>query len=142
MPTEGECKWDRYEAHRADGACKACHEQMDPIGFGLENYDLAGRFRTVEEAAPQCTITGEGELVGVGSFRGPAELSDLLLQNGGLGGCIVDQLYRFAMGHEIADEDVAFTETLATSFADDNHRFQGLLMELIANDAFAYRREE
>ncbi|MFN7135797.1 MAG: DUF1592 domain-containing protein, partial [Myxococcales bacterium] len=42
----GPCKEQRYSAHASVGSCKACHAMMDPIGFGLENYDKAGRFRT------------------------------------------------------------------------------------------------
>ena len=36
----------RLEQHRANPACAACHNQMDPLGFSLENYDAAGRWRT------------------------------------------------------------------------------------------------
>ena len=141
-PEEGNCKWDRYAAHRSEGSCRGCHEQMDPIGFGLENYDIAGRFRTHDEGAPECIIAGEGELVGIGTFNGPKELSDMLLDNGELDDCIVDQVYRYAMGHAIAPEDEPYTEDLATSFTDAEHRFRVLLMDLVSHEAFAFRMEE
>ena len=39
---------EQMEQHRADPACAACHKQMDPIGFGLENYDASGAWRTLD----------------------------------------------------------------------------------------------
>ena len=36
---------ERLEQHRANPACAVCHNQMDPIGFGLENYDASGAWR-------------------------------------------------------------------------------------------------
>jgi hypothetical protein len=43
--TTSTCKIDRYAQHRADGSCFGCHNQMDPVGFGLENFDQQGRWR-------------------------------------------------------------------------------------------------
>jgi hypothetical protein len=84
---------------------------MDPIGFGLENYDSQGRYRSTqfwkpkakakpEEAdvwelvkagtsgATQCSIAGQGEIAGVGTFKGPAQLEDLLLKSPRLNRCV------------------------------------------------------
>ena len=36
----------QLEAHRANALCASCHNKMDPLGFGLENYDAVGRWRT------------------------------------------------------------------------------------------------
>ena len=47
------CKYDRYSAHREIASCARCHGQMDPIGFGLENYDIAGRYRTHDDGLPR-----------------------------------------------------------------------------------------
>lgn len=137
----GECKADRYAAHRDNPSCAACHDQMDPIGFGLENYDIAGRWRDHDDGAPQCEIEGQGELVGVGTFSGPAELSDLVLDNG-IDTCVAEHLYTYAMGHQIAADDEPYTEHLATTFADAEHRFDALLLELVAHPAFGFRKEE
>ena len=137
-----ECKYDRYEVHRQPGSCKGCHDQMDPIGFGLENYDIAGRYREHDDGAPQCIIEGEGDLVGVGTFNGPAELSDLLIANGDLDACVVDQLYQYAMGHELADEDRVFTGGLIETFRANDHRFGELVLDLAGHEAFGFRMEE
>ncbi len=82
VPEEGVCKVERYAVHRANG-CEGCRSLMDPLGFGLENYDTLGRYREFEIDNPEtadvdestCAIPGEGEITGVGTFRGPAELA-------------------------------------------------------------------
>lgn len=137
----GECKVDQYAAHRESASCAACHDQMDPIGFGLENYDLAGRWRDHDDGAPQCEIEGSGELVGVGTFSGPAELSDLVIDNG-IDACVAEHLYIYAMGHQITEDDEPYAEQLATNFVDADHRFDALLLDLVAHPAFGFRKEE
>jgi hypothetical protein len=134
------CKSDRYNMSEIDG-CAGCHELLDPVGFGLENYDQQGRFRTAEADLPECTIDGVGEIDGA-SFSGPAGLSDLLLEQGLLDSCVVYQLYEFAMGHEIAEDDERYVEDLVTSFAEKGYLFDELLLDLVADEAFGFRKEE
>ena len=135
------CKIDRYEQHRSSDSCKSCHGQMDPIGFGLENYDLAGRYRTHDEGLTQCTIAGKGELVPYGTFSGPAELGRLLVDEGLLDQCIVQQFFSFAVGRASRAAEVAAVGTLTTGFAADGHLLGDMIVEYVASDAFARRRE-
>lgn len=136
-----ECKYDRYEVHR-QGTCKACHAQMDGIGFGLENYNREGAFRDHDDGKPQCSITGDGEIVDVGTFNGPAELADLLVDRGLIESCVVDQLYQYAMGHALDNDDRQRAETLVTSFRDNGYRFDELVVALVSDPGFGFRREE
>ena len=143
-PPEGgdaECKIDRYEEHRSNGACNGCHEQIDPVGFGLEQYDQMGRFRTAEADNPQCEITGEGRINGQ-PFSGPAGLADYVMDNDLLDACMVNQLYRMAMGHPVGFEDIRYVDDLLTRFREDGHRFDDLVLALVEDEAFSYRREE
>jgi hypothetical protein len=143
-PEAGEelpCKQDRYEAHRDGGTCQACHQLIDPVGFGLEQYDQLGRFRTHEEDAPECEITGEGEIDGT-PFNGPAGLADYIVDNQLLDTCFVSQVYRFAMGHEAGVDDMRYLDDLSTAFRENDHRFDQLVLSLVADEAFSYRREE
>ncbi len=136
------CKWDAYAVHReTGGACTNCHALMDPIGFGLEAYDSAGRFREHEPDLPECTIDGDGDLDGV-SFHGPAELADRLIDTGTLDSCAVTHVMRFAIGRELDDDDLAMQQALVETFRADDHRFDGLVLELVGAEAFGYRREE
>jgi hypothetical protein len=139
---EGQCKADRLKAHSV-GGCANCHGKMDPIGFGLENYDQAGRYRTTEPGSTSCKITGEGNLEGVGAFKGPAELSNLMLKDGALQTCMAKQLFRFAVGRGTLDED---DERFVTWWVDKvggpkaGFKMDDLIAEFVATDAFRQRR--
>lgn len=39
---------ERLLAHQEDPQCTSCHRKIDPIGFGLENFDAAGQWRTTD----------------------------------------------------------------------------------------------
>lgn len=141
------CKWDRYAEHRESGSCAGCHNQMDPVGFGLENFDQTGRWRAHDNGEPDCIITGDGELFGAGPngetipFNGPAELGGALLQSGAVESCLVKQVFRFAAGRREQPEDGPFLDMLDASFSE-SHRFEALLLDVVTAKAFGYRMEE
>jgi hypothetical protein len=136
------CKFDRYAEHRASGSsCASCHSQMDPIGFGLENYDLAGRFREHDDGLPECAISGEGELPPYGSFSGPAELGVLLVDSGALERCVVKQVLTFALGRELAPEENSLVDGLTAQLIDQDTVFTELLHAYVASGAFVLRKE-
>lgn len=139
---DSDCKWDAYARHRDRGeTCRGCHELMDPIGFGLENYDHQGRFREHDDGLPGCTIDGDGRVDGV-AFNGPAGLADALVDGDALASCAVEHVYRFAMGREPAPPDEPHLTALRDTFEQHDHRLDHLLVELVSSEAFAFRREE
>ncbi len=138
-----DCKIDQYFMWQEE-ACQHCHRLMDPIGFGLEAYDASGAFRTAEADRPECTIPGDGDFAGVGTFNGPAQLADLALQSGMVEDCVARQLYRFAVGRtELDDHDEVFLERLvADGSGADGLSMMEFIGAYVASDAFRYRREE
>jgi hypothetical protein len=139
---KGSCKTERYRQHAEDGSCHGCHQLVDPVGFGLESYDTQGRFRTHEAESPGCAIAGEGELVGVGKFRGPAELGQRLVDSGVMEACLVKRVLRFALGQPDGVEEAPLLEELTAKLAGTGHRFVELLVELASSPAFALRRQD
>lgn len=136
------CKYDRYAAHRDSSlSCASCHEQIDPVGFGLENYDIAGRYREHDDGHPECPIDGQGELTGHGSFRGPAELGELLIASGALDDCVVRQWSSFALGRPLNDAEAAMVEGLRSSFEGSGYALTELVASFVESDAFALRKE-
>ncbi len=138
------CKADKYAAH-GQGGCASCHARLDPVGFGLENYDKSGMFRTHEDGKPQCVITGNGALAenGVGTqFNGPAQLADLLLDTGALESCVVRQVYRFAIGRQDQEKDAPILDSLKVGFKAEGHAFDQLLLDVVSTDSFGYRQPE
>jgi len=139
--TEGSCKWDRWAPHR-EPECVGCHGQFDPYGWGLENYDAQGRYRTLDDAgcelAPHTTV----DVPDVGTFSGPGELGALVAETDVVRTCLATQLLRFALGRaELTAEDQA----LAVAVLDGRGRelaLDELVLTLVTTDAFAYRWED
>jgi hypothetical protein len=138
------CKPERYTMWKTDG-CSQCHAMMDPVGFGLENYDSSGRFRETEPDRPDCVIDGKGELDGVGEFSGPAELGELMIESGEVDACVARQVYKYAMGRSALDEhDYALLGRLVEASRIDGAdlRIDALVSEFVSSEAFQLRREE
>jgi hypothetical protein len=150
---EPTCKAERYAEHRnTRGDCAGCHALMDPLGFGLEQFDRQGAFRSFDtdtaensptqgEPLTNCPISGDGELDGE-KFNGPAGLADLLVQNDIVGPCVATQFYRFAMGRKELDDDMAAIAEYRARFKASGYSMQELLLSYVSSNAFGYRREE
>jgi hypothetical protein len=142
MGTDAVCKYDRYAAHRqSSSSCNACHRLMDPIGFGLEQYDMAGVLRDHDDGLPQCPIQGKGTVEGIGDFSGPAELEKLLVGSGRLDDCAVQQLLTFAVGHELNGTELKDAAAHLSTFRSGGRAFDGLLVDIVTSDAFTLRKE-
>lgn len=142
--TSSSCKWDRYAAHRT-GGCATCHSKTDPIGFGLERYDRSGAYRTTDKDHPECPISGDGEVTGLGTagtFNGPAALGELLIASGNLESCLTTQLYRMALGRRETLADQPTIQKLTNGFTQNGRRFDGLLVDLVGDAAFVHRQIE
>ena len=137
------CKTERY--FMMDQAeCAGCHQQMDPIGFGLEAYGATGQFREFEPGKPECEITGDGDFIGVGTFNGPGELADLAVESGLVEACVAKQLYRFAVGRtELDERDLAMVQFLVEQAStDDGLIVEDFVQSYMQSEAFRFRREE
>jgi hypothetical protein len=67
----------QLEKHRSKVECASCHNRIDPLGFGLENFDPLGRWRSEQSGQPidSVGVTPTGD-----KFNGPVELRKLLLE--------------------------------------------------------------
>ena len=136
------CKYDRYEAHRATTSCAGCHDLIDPIGFGLEAYDVGGRFRATDNDHPECPIEGVGELPGYGTFQGPGDLGRKLVESQVLEQCFVKQFYSFAVGRELREQEDGAVSELTTSFQGKDYALTELLLDYVTSERFALRQED
>jgi hypothetical protein len=122
----------RLEKHRALPACAACHQIMDPIGLGLENFDGVGAFRTSEVGQ---TIDASGNLDGV-AFRDARELAAALKNHADFASCLTRSVFRFATGHvETAGEEPTVL-AISKNVAADGYRFRSLLLGLVMSPSF------
>lgn len=92
----------RMVKHRENPSCASCHNLIDPVGFGLENFDPIGRHRTLDNGQP---IDASGSLNEGGKFSGPKQLSELLATDERFTDCVVAKLLTFALGRTVTAAD-------------------------------------
>jgi hypothetical protein len=129
---EGDTMRERLEKHLTDPSCAGCHQMLDPIGFGLENYDGIGRFRTEDNGSP---IDASAQIDGQ-PFELAAGLGALVAESPDSGKCLVRNLYRHATGHIETDGEEVALVALEEAFVESGHRMQALLVEIVASPAF------
>ncbi len=130
---------EMMEQHVSDPACVSCHLLMDPIGFGLENFDGIGQWRDTDNGFP---VDPTGELPGGQTFENSDELIDLLSQDSRLAGCMVEKAFIYALGRGIKKEDMEALDTIEKQFTASDHRFEELLIQIVRSDGFRFRTGE
>jgi Protein of unknown function (DUF1592)/Protein of unknown function (DUF1588)/Protein of unknown function (DUF1595)/Protein of unknown function (DUF1585) len=129
---------ERFALHSTHPACAACHQLMDPIGLGFENFDAISGWRTSENGKP---INASGELSDTdvdGKFDGVAQLSKKLATSEQVQQCLALQWFRFSFGRLESESDGC---SLATIFKNLNAdaSLEDLLLAVVGSDAFMYR---
>jgi hypothetical protein len=134
---------ERFSAHFDAGAsCSTCHQLMDPIGFGFENFDALGQWRDSEAGQP---IDASGELVGTrdeainGGFVGVRELATKLAGSEAVQDCMATQMFRFAAGRGESSSDACSIANLQDAFSATGGDLVELLVAMTQTDAFLYR---
>lgn len=130
----------QLERHRANPACAVCHEKMDALGFGMENYDPIGRWRTHEGHLP---LDVSGVLPSGESFAGPAQLKTILKnQLDDFARCLTEKMLTYALGRGLKSYDRPVVDEIVRNLARDGYRFSRLIYEIVKSKPFQMRRGE
>jgi hypothetical protein len=130
----------QFEAHRSKPECAGCHAMMDPIGFGMENFDAVGRYRTSDTGG--FAIDSSGRLYDGRSFNGPLELSNVLAADPKLGECMAKQVFTYALGRAPVNTDRCTIKQMTEAFSQSGDRLPALITTLVTSDTFTQRRGE
>jgi hypothetical protein len=139
-PNEGESMRALMERHRADPACAGCHAVMDPIGFGLENYDGVGAYRTTDNGAP---VDATGILPDGTAFDGGLELSAILAADPRFQRCVTEKFMTFAIGRLLdrhSPLDASWIDYLSHEALARNGSFDGIIRTVVSSEAFRSRQ--
>jgi hypothetical protein len=129
----------RLESHRSNPLCAGCHARMDPLGFGLENYDAVGRWRTSDAAFP---IDPSGQLPDGSKFSGPDELRALLLADKKqFVRALSEKMLTYALGRGLEPYDRAAVEKIAADVEKHGYRFSQLIISTVESLPFQMRHE-
>lgn len=134
--TEPQTFREKLALHAQDATCAGCHRRIDPLGFGLENFDAIGAWRP---SGPD--LDASGELPGGRKFNGALELREVLwerrehfLRN------VVSEMLSYALGRKLDYFDEPQIARIAKALQADGCKFSTLVSGVIASYPFQHRR--
>ena len=131
----------QMEQHRENPVCASCHARMDPIGFGLENFDAIGAWRDKDGDAP---IDASGKLLTGDTFKGAKELTDIFAHQRryDFTRCLSEKMLTYALGRGLEYYDRAATDRIISGLEKGDYKFSSLVMEVVKSVPFQMRRAE
>ena len=128
---------ERMEVHRKNPDCASCHARMDPIGFGLENFDPIGRWRDEQAGLP---IDATGELPSGETFAGPRELKDILLKRKeDFARNLARKMLGYALGRSLTRYDQCVVDDCVEALQQTDYRPSALFTEIVLSYPFRHR---
>ena len=129
---------ERMEAHRTNPQCASCHQQMDALGFVLENFDAVGRWRTTDGAF---AIEPAGELPGGRKFADVRELKAVLGATGTkkFTKTLVENLLTYALGRGLEPGDAGTVEEIRKQLVAHDYRIGAILDAIVTSPTFQRR---
>ena len=131
---------EQLEQHRKNAICASCHSRMDPLGFGLENFDAIGAWRSKDG---EFTIDSSGTLPDGTSFSGPQGLKAILKEKpDAFAECLTRKLMIYALGRGLEPSDEGTVKAIVRDVSANDYRFSSLIMGIVKSQAFQRRRGE
>jgi len=131
----------RMEQHRQNPLCAACHARMDPIGFGLENFNGIGEWRQKEG---DFSIDPAGQLVSGETFHGPDDLKTILMRRkrDDFVHCLTEKMLTYALGRGLEYYDKCAVDQITKRLGRNHYKFSALIAEIVKSTPFEMRRGE
>jgi mono/diheme cytochrome c family protein len=129
---------ERLAQHRQNPSCSSCHSVIDPLGFALENFDVIGGWRTIDEAgkpvdASGATVGGE-KVDGLGGLR-----ALLLARPEQFPRTVTEKLLSYALGRRIEYSDQPAVRKIVRDAAAGEYRWSSLILGIVQSPPFLMR---
>jgi len=129
---------ERLAQHRKNPACASCHAVMDPLGFALENFDVIGAWRTIDESGQ--TVDATGTTAGGATIQGLAGLRQLLLDDPeAFPRTVTAKLMAYALGRQLGHYDQPTVRRIVRDAASANYRWSSIVAGIVKSPAFLMR---
>jgi hypothetical protein len=113
---------------------------MDALGFGFENFDPIGKFRSADGAAP---IDASADLPGGRKFTGATQLKTILMADKQLfARSFIEKLMTYAIGRGVDVQDRCFVDDVVKSTSAGNYKFGDIVAKIVNSDPFKKRKVE
>lgn len=130
-----------FEQRVSPSTCQGCHVRIDGFGYGFEQYDAAGLFRTADNGLP---VDASGYAAGIGNdgaYDGAVELQALLAQSEVVHDCVVKQWFTYAYGRTMEPADTCQVEALQAALIENGGNVIEFLVDLVTRPEFALRAQ-
>lgn len=128
---------ERLEKHRSKPECAICHSKIDPLGFGMENFDPIGRWRTAVDGVP---VDSAGILPDGRKFSGPVELTQILMeQKAAFARNMAERMLTYALGRGMETSDDTAVDQVAKVTETGGFKMGTLVAAIVKSDLFRYR---
>lgn len=128
----------KTELHRENPACAACHRVMDPLGFGLENFDPIGRWRERDDFGKP--VDAIGELPGRQRFSSPGELRSILMKRkDAFVRTLTKRMMTFALGRTVSGYDEVVIDDITDAVIANGYRLDDLIQRVVSSYPFLHR---
>ena len=129
---------ERMEEHRRNPACTSCHRVIDPLGLALENFDVTGKWRSLDAGAP---VDAKGDLYDGTTIDGPAGLRQALLKyQDALLLTFTDSLMTYALGRHVEYYDMPAIRAIVRDAGAQEHKFSAFILGVVRSAAFRMSR--
>ena len=126
---------ERLARHRQNPSCNSCHSVIDPLGFALENFDVIGGWRTVDESRKPVDATGT--TVSGAKIEGLAGLRALLLeQPEPFPRTVTEKLLSYALGRRLEYYDRPAVRQIVRKAAAQEYRWSSIIQGIVESPPF------
>jgi hypothetical protein len=129
---------ERLAQHRTSPTCNGCHSVIDPLGFSLENFDVVGGWRTIDEAGKP--VDASGTTAGGEKIDGLAGLRALLLARPEqFPRTVTEKLMAYALGRRLEYYDEPTVRKIVRDASAKQYRWSALIEGIVGSPAFLMR---
>ena len=130
---------ERLAEHRTNPTCASCHAVIDPLGFALENFDVIGGWRTIDEAGKP--VDAAGTTLGGATIQGLSGLRSILLERPEqFPRTVTEKLLAYALGRKVDYYDRPGVRQIVRDAAAQDYRWSSLILGIVRSPAFQMRR--
>jgi mono/diheme cytochrome c family protein len=132
---------ERLAAHRNNPSCASCHSVIDPLGFALENFDVIGGWRTVDESGKP--VDANGTTVSGAKVEGLSGLRALLLDEPDrFPRTVTEKLLAYALGRRLDYYDRPAVRKIVREAAAHDYRWSSIILGIAESPAFLRRASQ
>ena len=129
---------ERVLAHQEEPQCASCHRKIDPIGFGLENFTAAGKWRTEDRHGKKTyEIDPSGKFHKGPEFAGYFEMRDLIAQKeNDFARGFTEHLIGYGLGRPFGFTDEDLANEITSAAKKEDHSVSAFVNALVQSKAF------